>query len=102
MAPIFPGKTGSDVTYFRISVFAMARVAAVVIWVGAAFQMDRYWKEVIQVITYKNDIKVQYLYDIQAISHASDDLNYGPLKCQNTLFKSPLQFLGRHTKACVT
>ena len=26
--------------------------------------MDRYWKEVIQVSTLKNDIKVQYLYDM--------------------------------------
>ena len=26
--------------------------------------MDRYWKEVIQVSTYKNDIKFQSLYDI--------------------------------------
>ena len=25
--------------------------------------MDRYWKEVIQVSTLKNDIKVQYFYD---------------------------------------
>ena len=25
--------------------------------------MDRYWKEVIQVSTQKQDIKVQYLYD---------------------------------------
>ena len=25
--------------------------------------MDRYWKEVIQVSTQKNDIKVQYLYN---------------------------------------
>ena len=30
--------------------------------------MDRYWKEIIQVSTLKNDIKVQYLYDMTNLS----------------------------------
>ena len=35
--------------------------------------MDRYRKEVIQVRTKKNDIKVQYLYDNQIVCHVSLD-----------------------------
>ena len=36
---------------------------AVIINKNALQVMDRYWKEVLQVSTWKNDIKVQYLYD---------------------------------------
>ena len=34
---------------------------------NALHGMDRYWKEMIQVSTLKNDIKVQYHYDNLAV-----------------------------------
>ena len=39
--------------------------------------MDRYRKEVIQVSTQKNDIKVQYLYDIKTQSGLATEKNSG-------------------------